>query len=318
MDYMKIVSMLIVYICLFSACGIKTPDENLPDNTPVAAWIGDQSIPQKELEVVLRIFMADRDMELPKTEEEFNLIIKNCLRDMAETLILFQEAKKRHLQIEALDLDPETFGIGTDELPEGFEALSDDRKVWIERVKKRFTSMEIASIIARDLSKGIEISDEEIQLYYTEQEKLFIVPMEMEVRVIRVFDPDLALDIHKKLLRGWSFIKLAENYSNLRGDGARGKIIRKSISDFPPEFTSELEALKPRKTSPILTNGEGYFTFRIERQYPEHILPFDEVRDTLREELMSRERSKRFRNWLNDQVSKTDIRIGTPVPLPGE
>jgi len=136
--------------------------------------------------------------------------------------------------------------------------------------------------------------------------------------VIRVPDPDLAEDIYRKLKRGWSFIKLAENYSNFRDSGEKGQIVRRPLPEFPERFQQNLELLQPGRFTKVMSTQKGNYIYRLEKKYPERILPLEDVRDTLRQELIARASSRKFRAWLETRVQKIEITMGTPIRLKKE
>jgi parvulin-like peptidyl-prolyl isomerase len=233
-------------------------------------------------------------------------------------MILEKEGRKRGIHLNDELANPGEVFDQSKKLPDGFQILEQDGYIWKQSVKKEFFLMKVAALLAREMAENIRIPEEQVKEIYEKNKEKYVIPEILTVRIIRVFDIDLAKDIWKKLKKGWRFTRLAETYSTLRDKGAKGKPVRQSISEFPYEFQAELSALKPRQISPILHLDESYYIFKLEKKEPSKIKSFEEVRESIQKELVSQRANELFKNWLNDQVSKMEIRIGTPVPFPGD
>jgi hypothetical protein len=316
-QYCRIWVSLVSTFAILSACNSGGHPAFTPVAPQIAVWIGDKPITAEELQVALSIFLLERGLAQAQSLEEHERIVKDCINDMAESYVLRKEAQKRGITDETSNLEIAGMVDEDSEFPTGFEELEKNRKAWQQRVKERMVLMETASIIGQELANDLQTDESEIEGAYDREKDDFKVPMELDVRVIRSVDKSLIDDVWKKLKVGWSFIKLAEQYSNVRGKGAKGEVFREPITDFPLEFQPELTQLAKGKFSSILTFEEEYYVYLIEGRTPEHVLPLTAIRDTLVSELQSRERSHRYREWMKQKVAELDIHIGTPIPYPG-
>jgi PPIC-type PPIASE domain len=314
-DWVKILTAAMFFLWL-NSCD-RVPDKE-PQQVPsevTAGWIDSDPVMGKEMIARMKIRLAERGLALPGTQDELLTLQMACLREIARNRIIVREGQQLSKNDEPLTLDMTDMLGQTVDLPDGFEALELERKNWLDRASYQFQLMTYAGRISDHLSQSVSPSEELIEAAYQDEIETFTIPMELELCMIRVSDQSLADDIREKLKKRWNFEKLAERFSNLTGEGANGKQCRKSITEFPESFAGDLRTLSLKRTSDVLTSYEGYYIFKIYARHPKRILPLKEVRDTLIEELVSRERSRRFNSWMEMELSQTDIQMGTPVPL---
>ncbi|MBN1355311.1 peptidyl-prolyl cis-trans isomerase [bacterium] len=306
---------LVICVGLAGCLDKPVETEETAQSVIVPGWISGDPVPLDLMIKSMKLYLIERNMEAPATIEELIPLQKNCLNEIASNRILVREGA--HLDDENTSLRPIAEAVLEEPVafPEGFERLADAHRDWIDRVETRLQLIRYAALISEHLSGTIHVSDEEIQSAYTANIERYTVPMEVELRMIRVFDLAMAEDLSRKLKAGWDFIKLAERFSNLTGKGARGEKFREYITEFPSEFAEDLKRLPLRTISRILASHEGYHILKIDQRYPERILPLDKVRDTLLTELESKKRNERFRRWLDNQLSLMDVQMGTPIPL---
>lgn len=298
---------------LMAGCASEPPAEA---PSAIALWIDNEPVQvntfKHEVETTLRTCYVDLDF----SDSEYAMIIDQTIKDMVRDKVIRERAAELGITVNPDDVRLET--PERSDFPEGFESLDRVEQEWRHRIQNRMESMILAAEIARSMSTDIGIDDSHLEAMYQENIDRFTKPESLDLRVIRVYDPDLADDLHNKLKRGWKFTRLAEIYSNMRGDGAGGRVFSKERGEFSVPFESELMDLKPGQITDVLTSQEGYFIYRLEKKHPAAVLPFEEVKDRLQDEYRSREEARIFQEWLDREARKVVVRMGTPLPYPGE
>jgi len=289
--------------------------EETQDNELIIAWIDDKPITQTQLMKHIQFFLTEKGLDAPRSGRELKDIQQACLLDMARSIILDKEAKLRNIKLSEEELKTQAFLTRTKEIPEGFDPLIKDQEDWLKRVNRRLLSMKCAAEITQELSQRIVLTDEQISSAYQKNKDKYLVPMQMTIRVIRVYEEDLAKKIHRKLKQKWSFTKVAEWSTTMKGIGAKGEKHRIPIDDIPDEFVDKLKKLPLLHISDILKSEEKFYIYKVYERTPERILPLDEVKDILINELIAHERSKCFQEWMENQLRKTDIRVEALIDL---
>jgi hypothetical protein len=305
-------------LLLFARCrdGSRTKQPSV-QSSDAALWIADVPISVSDLSQEFKLYLVQRGLEYPNSKREFERRINECIDEMTIARILDREGKLRNIKEQVSSSDVAEFSQEPIDFPKGFESLEKDRKAWRDRVRKQILTMDVASAISEELMAGFEVSDLDVKAEYESRKSELKVPVELEVRVIKCTKRELADELYGKLKNGWDFIKLAAQYSVVRGKGEKGEPYQKSIVDFPEEIQPELLALGNGKFSKVCEYAGNYSIYYLENKLPERILSLNEVQDTLRQEIISRERSRRYRAWLKEQVAAVKILKGTPIPYEG-
>lgn len=311
---MRLRNAIIITLISISGCSEQSV-EHSQKPASIGAWIAGEPIEYGSLKQTIQTYLAERGMEAPKDEMLYRQITFNVLRDLAEIRVLENEAKQLNLALDLSDKDLNELNELDTDMPSGFDSLADDRNEWKERLKKRISLLNVAAEVSKNVSADIQISDQQLKDEYERNRELYFEPVSFDLRMIRVFDQKLAETIRKNVQKGWSFLKLAEQYSTLRDAGAAGALMHISLSEFPPDVGPELSTLAERKISPVLATDDGFFIVYIEKRYPERSLSFEDVRDRIYDDLISRERSHRYREWMKGKVAGMSIQIGTPIPI---
>ena len=289
-----------------------TASSSQSDPGCIALWVNGNPVTCQELQIMIRILRSE--LSINSDDDQQLDYQKMCIEEYVKSYILNQEARVRQLEPDLSKFEIDDLMLESHHFPKGFEALQQEEDAWKNRAMQRVKDLRIAALLSRQLSKDLTVSEDEIKMEYQRQKDKLTVPPQLDLRAIRVYDQNEASEIYQKLKKRWSFTKLADRHSTIKGSGANGEIFRKSIDEFPDNFRESLEKTPLHKFTPILSSPEGYFIFCVEKRYPAFVLPIEEVQDNLRTDILSRRRSQRFRQWMDEQIKQVRIVMGTPVP----
>jgi parvulin-like peptidyl-prolyl isomerase len=126
------------------------------------------------------------------------------------------------------------------------------------------------------LVKDIEVEDEEIQEYYRENKKEFLLPERVKVSQILLPNEVKAVEILESLEKGdpEEFKIMARNQS-IGVEAARGGEMGVfAMGQLPDEMERAIFALEEGEMSPVLESSYGFHIFRLDSRYePELISP---------------------------------------------
>lgn len=165
-----------------------------------------------------------------------------------------------------------------------------DRYMTPEKVR-----VEYVELLAEELGKQVEPTEDELREFYKSQESQFSVPEERRARHILIQIPEganeatvkqakaKADDLLKRIRAGESFEELAKTNSDDPGSAKLGGdlgFFGRGVME--PDFEKAVFALKKGEVSePVLTSF-GYHIIKLEDIRAEQRKPFDEVKDELR------------------------------------
>jgi peptidyl-prolyl cis-trans isomerase C len=228
--------------------------------------------------------------------EDEDTLVQMATQRVVEQTLLAQEARRTNVQPsqerlaemvrviekqaggrEALESSIATFGMSYDNLV-GF-----------------LREMELArSLIEKQISPTIQVSDEEVRSFYTENSELFDAEEQVRARHI-VFAATLEADAQtvaetrakaekarQRALAGEDFAELARELSEGPTGPSGGDLGFFTRGQMAPQFANAAFALQPGGISPVVRTEFGFHVIKVEEKRPARHLPLDEVSDHVR------------------------------------
>lgn len=177
------------------------------------------------------------------------------------------------------------------------ETLKDDPKVRqrIEEAEKMILAEEY---LQKEL-KGIQASEEELKAYYEKNKAQYKEAEGIKLKHILIYVPKeadnktrekaltRAKQIRGQLAKGAKFEELAKIHSDDTASKEKGGdlgILRRG--ETLPEFEEKVFKLKVGEISEPIASPYGYHIVKVEKRIPEEILPFEKVKDQVKQDLL--------------------------------
>ena len=184
------------------------------------AVVGDREIPKSEYDRLLsqaqKTYEA-REQEFPEAgTPEFAQLRNAIVTSLVEQARFEIAAEELDITItdeeldERLDELKEQFFEGDEE---AYTAELEKQGLTEEQVLKDLRTRMLSEKIFEEITSEVEVTDEDIQAYYEENEAQFEQPASREVRHILVKTQAKANQIHRQLENGADFAKLAKEFS---------------------------------------------------------------------------------------------------------
>jgi peptidyl-prolyl cis-trans isomerase C len=230
-------------------------------------------------------------LEKQPLEGKMKLLSEKGTRDFLENYVipreaLYQEAKKK----------------GLDKNKEILAKIEDARRAIL-----------IEALLEEVLRGRGEVSEEEIQRYYKENQALFTEPQEIKVRHIVVNSEPTLKEVLAKLSQGESFEKLASTYNigKFKEDGGNLGYIRRG--QFAPPFAQFEEAAfslrKRGEISDVVRTPWGFHIIRLEDMWGSTVRPLNHVKERIRFFLQPKKRQDAYLEYVKEVKSKAQILI---------
>jgi peptidyl-prolyl cis-trans isomerase C len=264
---------------LFSGCQ-KSGEKGLNENELVR--INDVSISVGEFQQML---------EKQPLEGKMKLLSEKGTRDFLESYViprevLYQEAKKK----------------GLDKNKEIQAKIEDMRRAIL-----------IEALLEEVLRGRGEVSEEEIQRYYKENQGLFTEPQEIKIRHIVVNSEPALKEVLTKLSHGESFEKLASTYNigYFKEDaGNLGYIRRGQLAPPFAQFEEVAFSLRKRgEISEVVSTPYGYHIIRLEDMRGNALRPLNQVKERIRFFLQPKKKQEAYLEYVKEAKSKARILI---------
>jgi peptidyl-prolyl cis-trans isomerase C len=188
------------------------------------------------------------------------------------------------------------------------KGLHKDRDVLnvIEEARKKIL---IARLLKDEVDDVIEVSDEDVLMYYNGNKSEYMTPEIMRVSHILVQSREDAEEILKRLDAGEKFEDLAKAKS-VDPTAQRGG----DIGYFPrgqlmPEFENACASLEVGQTSGIVKTKLGYHVIKLTDKREPQQRPVEQVKEKIRSKLRTIERQRTFNELLERLREETEIKM---------
>jgi parvulin-like peptidyl-prolyl isomerase len=183
---------------------------------------------------------------------------------------------------------------------------------WRQRLRDDFI---VSQMRLKNIQSEIIISPYKIETYYVAHQDEYKVAEQVKLRMIVLNiapgadveqSRKLAEEIVAKIREGAAFTEMAAVYSQGRNPGGdwgwiERKVLRQELADVA-------FSLKPGDMSGVLETPEAFYVMLVEDKRSAHVRPLGEVRDEIERAMLTAERERLQKQWIDRLRKKTFIR----------
>ncbi len=183
--------------------------------------------------------------------------------------------------------------------------------------------------LKKEIVEKIDVSENDIQLYYKAHQEEFTTPEMVRARHILIkVDKSASEDAKKKakekaegilkrIKSGEDFAKLASELSDDPGSKENGG----DLGFFPkgkmvPNFEKAAFALKPGEMSSIVETPFGFHIIKVEEKKEAVIEPYDKVKDKVREKVRAEFKKRRVEEFVQKAMKDAGAEVNLEPFLP--
>ena len=315
----KVLLTAMIGTLVFSAVGCKmiqkTPEAI--QNT-VLAKVGDAKITKADLDELIDPYI-DRYKEQygedftsnSAVQEQVKALKEEAIGILIDEEILLQKAKELNLVPEDAELDKQVEETMAKEKEayggeEAFTAALTQSGLTEETYKEYSKKRIITQLVIEDMTKDVEISDEDVKKYYDENPTEFTGA---DISHILVTDEAKANEVRERLVNGEDFATVAKEVSEDTGskeDGGSIGFTMYNTTELVPEFVAGMSTLKEGEISEPIKSDYGY---HIIKATGVKVTPFEEVKDTTKTTLEQKEKSRIYDENLEKWNKELKVKI---------
>lgn len=313
-----ILSSLIMFMCTFSHAVVVDQ---------IVAIVNNEVITQSEVfnyqkKIKSRNSLIDDALLQFRDVKKLSQDSKYLIQHLIDEKILDSEVKKNNLgsTIEKVEQEVRSIakrnGISRKDLVRSLKAQGvafSDYQAFIAQ------SIERKSLIEKQITSNIKISDEEIVSYYSKNSKgslgqVFAYKISHILFLPKNGDGKAALARAKKIASKLqtnpsNYEKLARQYSedpNFTEGGLLGSF---NAGEMNPDIEDGVKGLKPGSISPIIKSKFGYHILKLNKKTLVKDPELDKQKNVIRQKLFAKSFRKYFQNWLERKRIESYIRI---------
>jgi len=190
------------------------------------------------------------------------------------------------------------------------------------RLEKKQQAL-VSSIVREEITGKIMVSPVAISQRYETDRDRFKTPPAVKLRMIAISrgsndeenaqKKKLAGELRDKAVRGEDFAELAGKFSEQAAE-SDGDCGWQEYKDIKGDLLAGITNLAAKGISEVLEAGGSYYIFRLEDVRPEGVVPFDQVRAVIEQQLAVEEFTRLYDAW----IARLKKRVYVKVIMEGE
>ncbi|MFQ5587949.1 MAG: peptidyl-prolyl cis-trans isomerase [Nitrospiria bacterium] len=307
---MKFLVLYLMTCVVFSGCWKKEVD---PRHATLAEVNG-EIITVGELMAL----MPEDDAEGVEGDErteasEIEALKQGLLDQLVDRKMLLQEARRLNITLTETEMKNQMTPLleGADEAT-FFQRLADahiPREAWEKATRENFLIQKLLDQLARERDENaLKVSEETVRDYYENNREQWRIEDQIKMRQIIVVNEEKAMALRSDILNGADFIKTARTHAmqtHTEDNEGMGYVTRAEVPvQFAPLFELDIGSV-----SEVIKTSFGYHLVFIEDKREAQILPFEEIREKLYQQLLDQKRERTFSKWIEKLRSRTEVRI---------
>lgn len=196
-------------------------------------------------------------------------------------------------------------------LREASKAKMENEKEYKDRLSEIREQLLIESLLKKKIADESKIPEEDLKKYYDGHKEEFKKDKEINTRHILVKTEEEAKEIQGKLSKGEDFVELAKKYSiDPSAKATGGEIGFQPKGSLVPEYEhAALKLTKVGQTSGIVKTQFGYHIIRLEGTKPPSYVPFNEVKEFIRQKIAQEKQKELLGKYIEDLKKSAKITI---------
>lgn len=243
------------------------------------------------------------------------------LNELIDEKLIDTEVKRKSMEVTIERVEQEirsiaqNNGISRQQLQTALAAKGVSMSQYQDFIK---TSLERQSLIEREVTSKIRISDEDISSYYMAKKgpsasQAFEYTLSHILLNPKNGGQESALNraraVEEKLKNGQSFEKLAEQYSEDPGFTKGGALGTFRTGEMLKDIEAAVRGVGPGETTGIVKSSAGYQIIKVNKRTLIADPKLDEQREDIRRELYGEAFKRQFRLWLAQRRDEAFIKI---------
>jgi peptidyl-prolyl cis-trans isomerase SurA len=314
-----------IALLLFACLAATSARAEVADG--VAAIVGDEVILLSEVRDAWHAYVNRvRSRGESLSQEDALALRSTALQNLIDEKIVLQLAKKQNLTASEEEIDDSVNGIAQDEgvtadqIYAAAQAQGLDKKSYREQLGRQITRMKI---VQGAVQGKVHVTEADVKKLY--DERYGHAKPGVRIRVLHILIPvapdapeakraearTLTEQLREKARQNGDFAALARKYS-AAPTATQGGLTVFREDDAPPDIKNAIEGLKPGEISEVLETSHGENLFQYLDKFDPADVPYEQVADRLRAELMEQQTMPAFEKWIADVRKSRYIEVVAP------
>jgi foldase protein PrsA len=313
----KLVVLLVACALPFALAACGGEETTTPEDVAKAgaiAFVGDTPIPRSDFDTLMKraeVNYKAQKKPFPKPgTDEYAQLKNRAVAYLVDRYAFRAEAAELGVEVTDQEVDRELDKIrkeafGNDE--KKLEAALKQQGLTLEQARDEVRERLLRDKVYKRVTDSVKVSDDDIRKYYDENKANFTQPATRDVRHILLKTKERADDVYSRLQAGASFPQLARQYSTDTATKKQGGKLPVTKGSTVPPFDKIAFSLDAGDFSRPVKTTFGWHIIKADGPVKkEKVTPFDEVRDSIRDQLLNEKKNEALREWLERLKRKYD------------
>jgi len=235
--------------------------------------------------------------DITKTFKSLNISPREALNILIEQKIIENEIKRRGIEVDDFDIENAIEKIAKQNGMSVFEFKNylKERGEYNNFLKNLKKDIQKQKLFAQIVNSKLKVSNKELKNFYDQNKEKFTTFKQIEVIEYISQNPDELKHIKKNPLYNSSNIKI-EN-----------RVFK--YNQIPLNLMFLFNSTKEGEFTPIINNGNSYVMFYINKKEGKVILPFEQIKNIIANQLMQQKRNAILKEYFNTLKNQADIEI---------
>jgi parvulin-like peptidyl-prolyl isomerase len=191
-----------------------------------------------------------------------------------------------------------------------YEKQLKDQGLTDAQVRKDIRAQIVSEKIFASVTKGVKVTDKQIEDYYAKNKAQYSQPESRDVRHILVKTKAKADQLYAELKNGGDFAALAKANSEDTGSKDNGGKLTISRGQTVAPFDKKAFELKVNEISTPVKTEFGYHVIQALGPVKEaKVTPLKEVKEAIRQQLLQSQKNEKMTKWVDDLKKDYDGKI---------
>ena len=328
MKRLTIIILLAAAFGLLGLAGCGSDKKAVPSNA--VAVVGDQAISKSEFDQLINQAEGTYKQQkraFPKPgSQEYQALRGQAMQFLVQRAQFEQKAGDFDIKVEDKDVEARLKQLKTQYFQGSEKKYAEQLKqqgLDEEQVKDDIRAQLIQEKIYAEVTKGVEVSDKEIDATYKKNKSQYVQPATRVVRHILVKKKALADSLYSQLQGGANFAALAKKYSQDPSSKGQGGKLTISRGQTVPPFDKAAFSMVTRAISkPIKTQYGFHIIQPLGSVKKQKTTPLKDVKEAIRQQLVQEKKQKKMTAWVDgikkDFADETTYQVGYSPPETGK
>jgi parvulin-like peptidyl-prolyl isomerase len=298
-------ALLVLGLLLSFLGGCNLWGGGLPEH--IIAQVNEEQISVEQFDREFKELILESDKDAKETG--LGNLRRVCLDQVIDRKILVQEARRSGIKVSPEELNQAISDVETDYPGKGFGEKLGLKGMTFEEWKVRLEEKLLAEKVIRSTFHSQEKIDEKEALqYYEDHRASFQIDQKVRARQIVVADGEEAIQILKRLKKGETFEKVAEEKSLGPEKVEGGNLGYFSPGEKPAEFNHVFD-MEVGAVSEVIKSPYGYHIFKLEEKIEPRQVPFGEAKLGILQALGQKKGEENYQKWFKGLKGKAKVKV---------